>query len=102
MIRARLAGSPRRRAFSYKHAGDLATIGKRRAIIDFGWIQLRGTLAWWLWGLAHIYFLIGAAQPAQRRAQLAMDLRPRPAQRPADHLAGRRRATAPFSRGEKR
>jgi NADH:ubiquinone reductase (H+-translocating) len=25
----------------------------------FGWIQLRGALAWWLWGFAHIYFLIG-------------------------------------------
>jgi NADH dehydrogenase len=37
----------------------LATIGKRRAVIDFGWIQLRGALAWWLWGFAHIYFLIG-------------------------------------------
>ena len=26
---------------------------------DFGRIKLRGTLAWWMWGLAHIYFLIG-------------------------------------------
>jgi NADH:ubiquinone reductase (H+-translocating) len=41
-------------------AGDLATVGKRRALIDFGWIKLRGTLAWWLWGFAHIYFLIVA------------------------------------------
>jgi NADH dehydrogenase len=37
----------------------LATIGKRRAVIDFGWIKLKGALAWWLWGFAHIYFLIG-------------------------------------------
>ena len=28
-------------------------------MIDFGWIKLRGALAWWIWGLAHIYFLIG-------------------------------------------
>ncbi len=46
-------------AFRYKHAGSLATIGKRLAVIDFGWIRLRGALAWWIWGLAHIYFLIG-------------------------------------------
>ena len=29
------------------------------AVIDFGRIKLRGALAWWIWGLAHIYFLIG-------------------------------------------
>jgi NADH dehydrogenase len=28
-------------------------------VIDFGWIKLRGALAWWLWGIAHIYFLVG-------------------------------------------
>ena len=57
-IRARLRGeaSP---AFHYKHDGSLATIGKRLAVIDFGWIRLRGALAWWIWGLAHIFFLIG-------------------------------------------
>ena len=43
----------------YRHAGDLATIGKRAAVTDFGWIKLKGYIAWWLWGLAHIYFLIG-------------------------------------------
>lgn len=46
-------------AFQYRHAGNLATIGKRLAVIDFGRIKLRGALAWWIWGLAHIYFLIG-------------------------------------------
>ena len=59
VIRARLRGAPATPPFRYKHAGDLATIGKRRAVIDFGWIKLKGALAWWLWGFAHIYFLIG-------------------------------------------
>jgi NADH:ubiquinone reductase (H+-translocating) len=59
VIRARLAGQTPPPPFRYRHDGDLATIGKRRAVIDFGWIQLRGALAWWLWGFAHIYFLIG-------------------------------------------
>jgi NADH:ubiquinone reductase (H+-translocating) len=58
-IKARLRGETLSPAFRYKHAGSLATIGKRLAVIDFGWIRLRGALAWWIWGLAHIYFLIG-------------------------------------------
>ena len=58
VIRARLAGDTTPNPFRYKHAGDLATIGKRAAVIDFGWIQLKGWIAWWAWGLAHIYFLI--------------------------------------------
>lgn len=57
-IKARLEGDSTPRPFRYKHAGDLATIGKRAAAIDFGWIKLTGWLAWWLWGIAHIYFLI--------------------------------------------
>jgi NADH dehydrogenase len=58
-IKARLAGDSAPRPFRYKHDGDLATIGKRAAAIDFGWIKLTGWIAWWIWGLAHIYFLIG-------------------------------------------
>ncbi|MFP9136861.1 NAD(P)/FAD-dependent oxidoreductase [Devosia sp. XGJD_8] len=58
VIRARLAGDTALKPFRYKHAGDLATIGKRAAVIDFGWIQLKGWVAWWVWGIAHIYFLI--------------------------------------------
>ena len=45
--------------FRYRHAGDLATIGRRSAVIDFGWLRLTGFIAWWVWGVAHIYFLIG-------------------------------------------
>ncbi len=57
-IRARLAGSPPLGPFRYRHDGSLAQIGKRKAVIDFDWIRLRGTIAWWLWGIAHIYFLV--------------------------------------------
>jgi NADH dehydrogenase len=45
--------------FHYRHAGSLAQIGKGKAVIDFGRLKLRGAPAWWLWGFAHIYFLIG-------------------------------------------
>lgn len=64
-IRARLAGHTAPRPFRYRHAGSLATIGKREAIVDFGWLKLRGRLAWWLWGIAHVYFLIGARNRLQ-------------------------------------
>jgi NADH dehydrogenase len=57
-IRARLRGMTPP-PFRYRHAGSLAQIGKRKAVIDFGRIKLRGSLAWWIWGIAHIYFLIG-------------------------------------------
>ncbi|QOZ29095.1 NAD(P)/FAD-dependent oxidoreductase [Bradyrhizobium sp. CCBAU 51753] len=58
LIKARLNGETLP-PFRYKHAGNLAQIGKRLAVIDFGWMKLRGALAWWIWGIAHIYFLIG-------------------------------------------
>jgi NADH dehydrogenase len=66
VIRSRLAGAPPPPPFRYNHQGSLAQIGKQRAVADFGRIRLRGTLAWWIWGIAHIYFLIGV------RARLAV------------------------------
>jgi NADH:ubiquinone reductase (H+-translocating) len=57
-IKARLQGQATA-PFRYHHSGSLAQIGKRKAVIDFGTFKLRGTIAWWIWGIAHIYFLIG-------------------------------------------
>jgi len=57
-IKARLAGDSSALPFVYRHAGDLATIGKQAAVIDLGWIRLKGWIAWWVWGFAHIYFLV--------------------------------------------
>ena len=37
----------------------MATIGRRAAVADFGWIRFDGTIAWLLWGLVHVSFLIG-------------------------------------------
>jgi NADH dehydrogenase FAD-containing subunit len=58
VIGARLRGRIAR-PFRYRHLGNLATIGRTAAISDFGWIRLSGPVAWLLWGLVHIYFLIG-------------------------------------------
>ncbi|KQV29433.1 NADH dehydrogenase [Rhizobium sp. Root73] len=59
VIKGRLAQKPALPPFRYRHQGSLATIGRRSAIIDFGRFKLKGALAWWIWGIAHIYFLIG-------------------------------------------
>ncbi|HNB26913.1 MAG TPA: NAD(P)/FAD-dependent oxidoreductase, partial [Alphaproteobacteria bacterium] len=58
LLAARLRGKAKPAPFRYRHDGSLATIGRNAAIADFGWIRLKGRLAWWLWGIAHIYFLI--------------------------------------------
>jgi NADH dehydrogenase len=59
VLRARLAGRPAPPPFRYRNWGTLATIGRRAAVADFGWLRLHGTLAWLLWGLVHVSFLIG-------------------------------------------
>jgi len=45
--------------FRYRHQGDLATIGRRSAVVMIRGVKLSGTLAWLLWAVAHVYFLIG-------------------------------------------
>jgi NADH dehydrogenase len=59
VIAARIAGKRPPGPFRYRDLGNLATIGRREAVVDFGRLQLTGRLAWFVWGLAHIYFLIG-------------------------------------------
>ena len=54
-----LAGKPAPGPFRYRNFGTLATIGRRAAVADFGWIKISGTLAWLLWCVVHVSFLIG-------------------------------------------
>jgi NADH:ubiquinone reductase (H+-translocating) len=63
VLAARIHGRPAPPAFVYRDAGNLATIGRQRAVIEFPFITLRGWLAWWVWGFAHIYFLVGVPSP---------------------------------------
>ncbi len=58
-IRRHVSGSTLIPNFRYRHPGSLATIGRSAAVIDFGWLRLKGLIAWWIWGVAHVYFLIG-------------------------------------------
>ncbi len=59
VICRRARGDARAMRFRYRDSGQLATIGRSAAVADFGWIKLRGWLAWVVWSCAHIYFLIG-------------------------------------------
>ena len=59
VIHARLSSKKAPAPFRYRHIGSLATIGRRSAVAEFGLLRLSGRLAWLLWGLVHVLFLIG-------------------------------------------
>ena len=48
-----------RKNFRYFNKGDLAVIGRSRAIADLGWIKFSGRLAWFFWLFVHIMYLVG-------------------------------------------
>jgi NADH:ubiquinone reductase (H+-translocating) len=58
VIRDRLVNRPGT-AFQYRDFGNLATIGRMAAVVEFGRVRFSGMLAWWFWLVAHIFFLIG-------------------------------------------
>jgi len=57
-IKACLTGKDEPPPFCYRDRGNLATVGRKTAVIAFKRLQLKGWFAWWIWGIAHIYFLI--------------------------------------------
>lgn len=59
VIAARVAGKNPPGPFRYRNIGNLATIGHKEAVVDFSWLRLTSRTAWLVWGLAHIYYLIG-------------------------------------------
>jgi len=48
-----------RKPFRYWNKGDLAVIGRSRAIADLGWIRFSGWFAWVFWLFVHIMYLVG-------------------------------------------
>jgi NADH:ubiquinone reductase (H+-translocating) len=59
VIAARVQNRPAPAPFDYHHVGDLATIGRKSAVVKLGPLQLTGFPGWLFWSLIHIYFLIG-------------------------------------------
>jgi NADH:ubiquinone reductase (H+-translocating) len=58
LIHNRLDGRPTP-AFRYFDKGNLATIGRARAVADLHGLKLSGFPAWLTWLLVHLYYLIG-------------------------------------------
>jgi NADH dehydrogenase len=59
LLERRLRGEAPPGPFRYADAGILATVGRKAAVVAMGGLRLKGALAWLLWSVAHIYFLIG-------------------------------------------
>lgn len=59
VIAARVSGLAAPAPFAYRHLGELATIGRKSAVVKLGIFQLTGFLGWLFWSAVHIYFLIG-------------------------------------------
>jgi NADH dehydrogenase len=58
-LKAHWRGETGSKPFRYRDDGSLATIGRMAAVAQFGRVKLSGLLAWWVWLIAHIAFLIG-------------------------------------------
>jgi NADH dehydrogenase len=99
-ILAALAGRPAA-PFRYRDYGQLATIGRSKAVALFGRVRLWGWLAWITWLAAHIYFLIGfrnrlvvmidwawAYWTFERSARVVIDAKGKVAAAPGEHRSG--------------
>jgi NADH dehydrogenase len=69
VIAARVAGRHAPAPFAYRNFGNLATIGRNSAVVEIGKLKLDGFLAWLMWSVVHIFFLIGF----RNRLFVAMD-----------------------------
>lgn len=57
VIESRAKGAAQPGPFRYRDKGTMATIGRRKAVADAGWLQLRGRMAWFAWLFIHILYL---------------------------------------------
>jgi len=64
VLSARFDDAPPPGPFRYRHWGNLATIGRKSAVVDLGFVQLKGAMAWWFWGAAHLFLLVGVRNRA--------------------------------------
>lgn len=58
-IAARIDGRPAPERFRYLDKGSLATIGRSKAVAEIHGLRVSGFVAWLLWSLIHVTFLIG-------------------------------------------
>jgi hypothetical protein len=84
LIAAQAAGRAAPRPFRYRHYGDLATIGRKAAVVRLRTIHLTGFVGWLFWSVAHVYFLIGVRNRLAV-VQLVLELPDLSARCPPDH-----------------
>ncbi len=48
------------KAFKYKNPGTMATVGKRKAVVDLPFMSFQGRLAWFIWMFLHLMLLLNA------------------------------------------
>ncbi|MCX6630106.1 MAG: FAD-dependent oxidoreductase, partial [Candidatus Solibacter sp.] len=58
LIRGRLAGRAAPAPFHYRNKGNLATIGRNKAVADFGKVHISGFPAWFTWVFIHLMYLV--------------------------------------------
>jgi NADH dehydrogenase len=57
-LAARIKGAPGL-PFRFRNRGNLAVIGRKAAVVQFDSLKLRGFVAWLVWGIVHVYLLVG-------------------------------------------
>jgi NADH dehydrogenase len=58
MIRSRATGGPPPKAFHYFNKGNLATVGRNKAVAEFGKLHIAGFFAWFTWVFVHLMYLV--------------------------------------------
>jgi NADH:ubiquinone reductase (H+-translocating) len=58
LIQRRLAGRDEPAAFHYFNKGNLATVGRNRAVAEFGKLHISGFAAWFTWVFVHLMYLV--------------------------------------------
>ena len=57
VIKRELRGKPTK-PFRYRDKGQMATIGRARAVVDLGWFRFTGFFAWLAWLFIHLLYLV--------------------------------------------
>jgi NADH:ubiquinone reductase (H+-translocating) len=58
-ITRRLAGKPAQGPFRYRDKGSMATISRFAAVADIGTLKFEGFIAWVLWLVVHLFYIVG-------------------------------------------
>jgi NADH dehydrogenase len=58
LIHSRLAGREKSAPFHYFNKGNLATVGRNRAVAEFGKLHISGFPAWFTWVFVHLMYLV--------------------------------------------